>query len=200
MSKNRKIYLFENPQEVDEARFQAELLPLLPLWRREEALKFRFTLGRVLCAKAFLLLQQGLLQDFGIKEAIAFDYVRNGKPVLRNTPDVYFNLSHCKNAVLCVIDTVPVGCDVETPLRRVDDALLRRCCNDAELREVKLSENPNRAFIRLWTAKEAVCKLSGEGLTDDLPMLLENAHREGVEVETVENVEKNYVYSIAQRR
>ena len=91
-----KTYLFHNPESVTQEQFEQEMLPLLPQWRKEQALRYKFLMGRVQCAAAFILLKNGLKNDFGIDEEIEFDYIANEKPILRKHPDIHFNLSHCK--------------------------------------------------------------------------------------------------------
>lgn len=196
-----KVYLFNHPERISEAQFQKELLPQLPAWRQETALRFKFHLGRVLCAMAFILLKDGLKNDFGIDGPITFDYGDKGKPFLRNHPEIHFNLSHCKQGVLCVIDDqAPVGCDIETLNRKVSDALMRRTCNAAELEAIQHADDPTAAFIRLWTIKEAVLKCSGEGITNDLKNLLNPNAIENLHIETKVCQENGYAYTICQKR
>lgn len=149
------------------------MLPQLPAWRREQALKFRHLIGQVLCAEAYLLLKEGLRKDFGITDEVSFDYLEHGKPVLKEYPNIHFNLSHCLKGVLCVIDDQgPVGCDIEAIERTINEPLLQYCCNEEEIRQIRTAPNPDAEFMKLWTIKEAVLKYSGQGLTQDLPSLL----------------------------
>ena len=55
-----KTYLFHNPENVTQEQFEQEMLPLLPQWRKEQALRYKFLMGRVQCAAAFILLKKGL--------------------------------------------------------------------------------------------------------------------------------------------
>ena len=50
-----------------------------------------------------------------------FSYGEHGKPFLKNYPDWHFNISHCKNAVCCVLSRENVGIDIEEIKRCVDD-------------------------------------------------------------------------------
>ena len=106
------VLLHDHPQTVTQEELQRDLL-LLPEWRQQKVLSFRFLIDRVLSAKAYLLLCQGLRQKYGITEMPSFDYVGHEKPILHGFPDIHFNLSHCRRGVLCVIDDEPVGCDIE---------------------------------------------------------------------------------------
>lgn len=194
-----KTYLFKYPETITKQQLEEELLPLLPVWRREQALRFKFLLGQVLCTKAFLLLQDGLRNDFGISGELTFDYLEHQKPVLRECPNIHFNLSHCKNGVLCVIDDKnPVGCDIEVVDRKVGEALMLRCCSEAELQQIKRATDPVAEFIKLWTIKEAVLKFTGRGLVDDLQGLLTPELLSTVMLNTV--VEKDFIYTTCQKK
>ena len=196
-----KTYLFHNPESVTQEQFEQEMLPMLPQWRQEQALRYKFLMGRVQCAAAFILLKNGLKEDFGINEEIEFDYVVNEKPVLRHHPDIHFNLSHCKKGVLCVIDgTRPVGCDIETVERGVSDSLLNYCCNAQEINTIENSAYPNAEFIRLWTIKEAVLKWSGEGIVNNLRDLLTPQMLSGLEIETHSCLEEGFFYTTCREK
>lgn len=181
------IYLNDNLENFD---FEASL-PLLSAQRREQALQFRYELGRKTCAAAYLLLREGLQKEYGITEPPVFEYGEHGKPMIAGHPDIHFNLSHCREAVLCVVSDRPVGCDVES-IREFHESLVRYTMNDAEVRQIEQAPHPATEFIRLWTMKEAVLKLSGEGIRDDLKGVLQG--KDGFQ--TVVNQEKNYIYSI----
>lgn len=85
-----------------------------------------------------------------------------------------FNLSHCPTAVAAAVTQgADVGIDVESR-RRVSPALVRRVCSSAEQEQLRQAADAELAFVRLWTRKEAVAKLSGEGLQLSLPPLLES--------------------------
>ena len=137
--------------------------------------------------------------DFGISGELTFDYLEHQKPVLRECPNIHFNLSHCKNGVLCVIDDKnPVGCDIEVVDRKVGEALMLRCCSEAELQQIKRATDPVAEFIKLWTIKEAVLKFTGRGLVDDLQGLLMPELLSTVMLNTV--VEKDFIYTTCQKK
>ena len=121
--------VFDHPQDVTQEELQQDLL-LLPEWRRQKVLSYHLLIDQVLCAKAYLLLKNGLREVYGITENLAFDYVRHEKPVLRDYPHIHFNLSHCKRGVMCVIDDMPIGCDIEEIESTLDIDLCHVCFND----------------------------------------------------------------------
>ncbi len=81
--------------------------------RREQALKFKYELGQRTCVLAYQLLKQLLREEYGIMENPLFEYNEHGKPSIIGHPEIFFNLSHCREAVACVVSDAPVGIDVE---------------------------------------------------------------------------------------
>ena len=181
------IYLNDALSDFD---FEAAL-PLLSEQRREQALKFRYEQGRKTCAAAYLLLREGLRREYGITEPPVFEYGEHGKPVLAGLPHIHFNMSHCREAVVCVLSDRPVGIDIES-IGKYKESLARYTMNDAELQQILTAERPDVAFIRLWTMKEAVLKRSGEGLCNDMKTVLTGLE----DMKTVVREEKGYVYSV----
>lgn len=176
----------------DIAHFDFEAaLPLLSEQRREQALKFKHEQGRKTCAAAYLLLCEGLRKEYGITEKPVFEYGEHGKPSIIGHPDIHFNLSHCREAAVCVVSDRPVGVDIES-IRSYKDSLVRYTMNDVEIAQITQSSHPEEAFTRLWTMKEAVLKLSGEGLRNDMKSVLTGRER----IETHINKEKNFIYSV----
>ena len=131
--------------------------------RREQALKFKHEQGQRLCVLAYQLLKQALREEYGITENPVFEYNEHGKPSIIGHPEVFFNLSHCKEAAVCVVSDQPVGIDVES-IREYKEGLVHYSMNDDEIQEIESAEHPDVAFIRLWTMKEAYGKMTGAGI------------------------------------
>lgn len=191
------VSLFENPSAVTGEELNRDLL-LLPAWRREKVLSYRFLIDRVLCAKAYLLLTEALRSSYGIDCSPAFDYGRNGKPLLRDYPEIHFNLSHCRRGVLCVVADEPVGCDIEEIGDSIDPDLCKACHSESEIAAILSSEDPCAAFTALWTRKEAFLKLTGEGVSNRMPSLFPGDALSGIRFETVVRRDRGFVYSISK--
>ena len=192
------VGLFDHPHTVTQEELERDL-QLLPPWRRELALKFRFLAGQVLCTKAYLLLKEGLRQQYGIDDNPRFGYGPHEKPFLPDYPDIHFNLSHCPNGVMCAIDDRPVGCDIERIQDSLKMDLVNYCCSDSEIAEITSSDNPGAAFIRLWTMKESYLKLTGEGLTDSLKSLLSDSVMKSVRFDTHICTDRGFVYTVCSK-
>lgn len=162
--------------------------------RREYALKYRNELDRRLCVRAYLLLCEGLRKGYGITSVPLFEFGKYGKPMLVGYPDIHFSISHCPEAVICVLDDNPVGVDIEL-VSSFDEQVARYAMNQEELRQIKSSSRPDVEFACLWTRKEAVLKQSGFGLSDNVKEVL-TAHP--LPVETFISRNLHYVYSICR--
>jgi 4'-phosphopantetheinyl transferase len=184
------LSIFDDMTQVTEAEVQ-RMLPFVDEQRREEALRYKHQFGQFACLKSWLMLHE-LLKPLGIND-LKMDYNEHGKPFLTKYPKVHFNLSHCKNGIAVVVDSSPVGIDIES-YRRSNLALVRKTMNPAEAEWICASSDPVETFTQYWTKKEAVVKLRGTGIIDDLHHILDG---EGYRIETQVNREKGYAWSVA---
>ena len=160
--------------------------------RREQALKFKYEQGQRLCVLAYLLLKQALREGYGITENPVFEYNEHGKPSIVGHPEIFFNLSHCKEAAICVVSNQPVGVDVEG-IREYRESLVNYTMNDEEITLIKSAENHAAAFIRLWTMKEATTKLIGTGISNDMKTVLDPTKYKYTTVDR-----QRYIYTICE--
>ena len=173
----------------------AECIENLPSQRREVALRYKHELGRRQCVLAYLLLCEGLEREYGITDKPVFSYGEHGKPSIIGHEDIHFNLSHCKTAVACAISDNPIGIDVES-IRDAKESVIRYAMNDDEARQIISSSNSALEFTKLWTMKESVLKLTGEGINDNMKSVLSPENLRGITIETI--VRDEYVYSVAR--
>ena len=164
--------------------------------RREQALQFKFEQGQRLCVAAYMLLKQALREQEGILDNPIFEYGEHGKPSIVGHPELHFSLSHCKEAAVCVLSRRPVGIDVES-IGRYSESVARYAMSDDEMQQIHQAGNPGLAFIRLWTMKESLLKLTGEGINDNMKETLKNAKAEWFT--TTERIDKNYLYTVCEQ-
>ena len=196
MEKDYKIYIKDQLSSITSEELEAAIASL-PAWRKEKALRFKHQQGRIECAFSYLLLCQALRETYGITEQPSFLIGEHGKPELSlnsQLSTLNFNISHCKSALAVAVSTSPIGIDVER-IGRYSDSLARHVLNDAEYAAVTQAPDPQIPFTRLWTQKEAVVKLTGRGIDDDLPNLLYKYNN--VFLHTEEHLAQGYILSVA---
>lgn len=174
-----KVMIFDRMEECTETEVQ-RLLPQVSAQRREQALRFKHTLGQFCCLKSWLMLNAMHIGE------MEFLYNEHGKPYIEGGP--FFSISHCKEGIAVAIDDQPVGIDIEA-IRNVDQDLILRTMNEEEQRQI----HSNRDFTRLWTQKEAILKMEGTGITsfEQLQGLSILDYR----IQTIEK--EKYIYTIA---
>jgi 4'-phosphopantetheinyl transferase len=125
-----------------------------------EAARARFAVGR-------LLLQASVARATGCPPSVwRVDVEPSGRPIVLGTPrPIFVSLAHSGRYVVTAVADRPVGVDVEE-LRRVRPGLAARVCSADELRSLAAMSGAerDRAFMAVWTRKEAYGKASGAGL------------------------------------
>jgi 4'-phosphopantetheinyl transferase len=153
----------------------AELYKLLAADERERASRFRVADAKRRFVAARAALRKVLGGYLGVSpREVAFKYEANGKPRLNRAAaaDLHFNLAHSgEMALIAATRGCEVGVDVER-LREVNHwrEIAERFFDPREVGEIDDLPPPERlgAFMRCWTAKEAVLKALGIGITRPL--------------------------------
>lgn len=209
------IAIFDDMTQCTDVEVQ-RLLPLVSVQRREQALRFKHLFGRFTCLKSYEMLQQlvkevlaekqeervkyGDLQDWNG----AFVFNEHGKPFLQSVrnggriENVDFSISHCKEGIAVAIAPHPIGVDIES-FRQYSESLLKKTMNEQEILQIQQAADPSVEFIKLWTKKEALLKMRGTGIVDELPEVL-CSHNPSWHVETRVNTDKGYAYSVVTPR
>ncbi len=135
----------------------------MPIERRKKIDSFYFLKDKRLSLGAGILLRECLSRE-GITD-IKLSYGENGKPFLTDRRDIYFNLSHSGNMVVCACSDRPVGVDIEMR-RHFEDDLINFVYHKSETEHIRNNANDaDMLFTRLWTIKESVMKYFGTGLS-----------------------------------
>jgi 4'-phosphopantetheinyl transferase len=88
----------------------------------------------------------------------------NGKPYVSNFIELYFNLSHSHNLLICVISEKQVGIDVEFIKKYTVSDKLVAFFSNIEWAYIQSFQNKAHPFYELWTLKESYLKYLGVGL------------------------------------
>lgn len=104
-----------------------------------------------------------------------------GKPFFANYPDLHFSLSHSASEVAVAFARMPIGFDMEINNRRADFvAVASRFFSSEEAAQVAAAgEGRGALFVELWTAKEAMLKLEGSGISGGLERALVRSDSHG---------------------
>ena len=132
---------------------------LLPPDRQNKIVRYRFEKDKLLSLAAGLLIRRA------IGESPIF-FGEHDKPYVES--DVFFSVSHSGRVAVIATDDAEVGLDIE---QLPDESRLKiadRFYHPRERAYVKGSQDPCRAFCEIWTRKEAVLKMTGEGISTDL--------------------------------
>lgn len=189
------LCLNDHIQDMKSEHLQ-QVLAFLPSWRRERVLAYKQESRQMESALAYIELSRALalrgLQNIKPR----FEYNEHGKPFLPLYPNLHFSISHCSQAVGCILSEMPCGLDIER-VRRASPSLISKTMNQGEVKQIYSSSHPDVEFIRLWTRKEAVFKLLGTGITDDMQDILLRAEALHIHIISTVNPARGYVLSTA---
>lgn len=103
------------------------------------------------------------------KKPLEFDFLltENGKPFLENMP-FHFNISHTKHSFLIAFSSNPVGIDVEATASNFELKDVVNYAFSTEEKDYCRNGDDRARFFSIWTAKEAIGKAIGCGLSDQL--------------------------------
>lgn len=217
------IYYYDEFDSVDDAviasmvqqmpQQQAELVTSRKMLsqKREQAVSFAMLAYALANNKEEATSRDLFIRHFPFAELIAslsvldapihFRFGDKGKPYLVENNDIWFNISHCREAIVTAVSNREVGVDAEGR-RRYSDHLLERCYSEQERQSVHDSADSENEFARIWTRKEAFFKWTGTGiLTDHIKTVEEDAKRAGCAIETLEvtkNDGNSFFLSIAE--
>ena len=160
------IYLFTEYDKITDEVLDG-LISRLPDKRKKKALRFRHTGGKISCVVGYMVFLYGFRNLYGLSETPDFSIEKNGKPYLAEYPDIHFNISHCNGAVACIFGDMPVGIDIQD-MRELTMRHAERVCSAEEIDRIVNSAEPDLEFCRIWSIKESLSKLTGDGVFRDI--------------------------------
>ena len=157
------------------------LLRLLSIEERERAERFRVQGAgqRFVAARAMLRLILGRLS--GVEpNRLTFAYGDHGKPRLTSGLP-HFSLTHSGDTIVVAAAADELGVDVEERRQLANAArLARRICTPSELETLRSAPAKDFGTLLLgfWTAKEAVLKTLGTGISGGMQSVEVEVHSE----------------------
>lgn len=143
--------------------------------KKTEIQRYRRKEDRLLHLGGELLLVYGLQtlfrKDYGdcsLKQMSCLERIKgkNGKPYLKFRSDIFYNISHSGNYVVCAFSTNEVGIDIEAE-KELQLDIARRFYHPDEFSEIVQTdpEEQSELFYRIWVMKESYLKATGTGLS-----------------------------------
>lgn len=110
------------------------------------------------------IIMQKYLKQLDLNEQeMSYSTKVNGKPFFTDYCNLHFNASHSGNVAVCVFSDTEVGCDIQR-LTNANRNIAKRYFTQQEYDYIFNNTNPDEAFTRIWSIKEAFLKLEGTGL------------------------------------
>ena len=184
-----KIYIARTEELKNDMLF-GRLYNAASRTRREKTDNLIFRKDKMLSLAADALMRKAL-SDRGISD-FALEYGKNGKPYIKDK-DIYFNLSHSENTVMCAVSDMEIGCDVEK-VTDIDLEIAKRFfhCAEYEMLAGRTDVEKRDMFFRLWTLKESFAKATGLGMS--LPMNSFHIDIKNDKISVLQNVSQGKYY------
>ncbi len=176
MESNVKIYYTKIVSLSEEEKQQ--VLLFLPKERVERILRMKSEKSQMQSITAGLLLEYALREADLCGKDLTFLKNADGKPYIKELPDFFYNLTHCTSYAALVVDSHPIGIDVEG-IRKDGKKLAERFFTKEE-KETLLKAWSDKEFTRIWTRKESYLKATGVGMRmplDGFSVLREEVQR-----------------------
>lgn len=185
-----RVFVFDSLDAIDVPLF----LPLISERRRERVLRLKSEDGRKQSVSAELLLRKVLLIVYHVDAFPEIWLNEHGKPYFKDRPDIFFNLSHCSEGVICGVSDTEIGVDIQD-YRPVSSAVIQRVLCTEEQKYLKRNTDEEVAFAVLWSRKEAYLKMTGRGVSEGMKNINVLDH---AEITTYEF--EKYVVSVCNAR
>lgn len=185
-----------NISEITNIRDVCDLYDLISDERKEKIIKYHFDKDKLHSMFAEVILRYALWERYGLKDLV-IQKNEYGKPYLVNNKDIYFNLSHSGDWVLCGVGNENLGIDVE----QIDDIELSVAEEFFTKEEsdylFTLNENDRLiAFYKIWTLKESYIKNVGEGLSIPLNSFMFKNEDNNIKIYIQGKKDDNYSFLI----
>lgn len=164
-----KLSFIRLPKESESVFFEKAWEQVLPAVREEVAAirNKRVALRRLV---GEVMVERAILEGWGLgRSAYVIARTKGGKPYVEGRRDIFFNVSHSGDYVVCVVSDWEVGVDIERR-RKAPLDVARRYFHPGELSSLeRLAESErNVRFFDYWSVKESFLKYVGTGLTHPL--------------------------------
>lgn len=152
-----KLYFFDDFENLKKHDLNY-YVNSMPADRIKKYHQYLSTKNKLNCLSSYLLLWFALKQNSLIKKPPIFTYGANQKPYITENKNVFFNMSHTNNCVICAISDNEVGVDVEK-IRPINLNISKKICTPFEQKLFEKSSNKLDFILKIWTKKESYIKM-----------------------------------------
>lgn len=157
------IYKYRNINELTDTDYR-NIYRNLKSAERNKINKILNLKHKKLCLAGYDLLAEILENEFSIAfKKLIISYNENGKPYFLNG-NIYFNISHSEDYVVCVVSDKPIGIDIEKIKARNHKLVMNHYFSDLEKRYIDSSVDTLKTYWTIWTLKEAILKFYGDSI------------------------------------
>lgn len=137
-----------------------------------------------------------LLRSYGVDpKPLVLARDSGGKPYFANC-DLRFGISHSAELAVCALGREEIGVDVELVKEKKNiETFAKRFFSQSECDIIAVARDKTDAFLTVWTKKEALLKLRGEGV--DRPLAEVDTAREHFTVFDVREGGRDYIVTVA---
>lgn len=156
-------------QDIDDNKIN-EFLKLISNEKLDKINKYKFREDYLRSLYGDILVRSEIMKQLKVPNScIKFKLNEYGKPSIEGYDNLFFNISHSEDWVICAISNEEVGVDIE----KIDKAPIEVAEHYFDSREYKLikskaPEEIDEFFYKLWTLKESYIKWIGKGLSVQL--------------------------------
>lgn len=166
------IYLFTEHEQISEDLLNT-LGSKMPERRHDRFIHYKKYEAKKACVFGYLVFLYGFRHLYNQSGFPDFDISQSGKPYLKEYPHIHFNISHCNGGACCFFADSPVGIDIQEK-RKFPKSILRKVCNKDELNAIENSDDYFLEFCKIWSQKESISKITGDGIFRDIINLPSN--------------------------
>lgn len=156
-------------QDIENNKIE-EFLKLISKEKLDKINRYRLREDYLRSLYGDILVRFEIIKQLGIANSdIKFTLNKYGKPYIEGYNNLFFNISHSEDWVICAISDEEVGVDIE----KIEKAPVEVAEHYFHSREYKLirskaSEEVDEYFYKMWTLKESYIKWIGKGLSKQL--------------------------------
>lgn len=165
---NRRLYILPLKNRFNEQTFKM-LLQYVSIEKAQQIEELYYQIDKKLSLYAQIAVKLIIQKEYNIgfdKISIVNDEL--GKPYIKNLPNIFFNISHTHNVIAIAFSTNKVGVDIEKETE-TSSKIAKRFFTPKECEYIMSSSNEHsKAFLEIWTKKEAFVKYLGLGLRKPL--------------------------------